>query len=34
MCVSTLLFLAPHPVPPGKQPPRIYRFTLHIQAGP
>jgi len=31
MCVSTLL-LAPHPVPPGQQPPRILRFMCHIQA--
>jgi len=30
--VSTLLFLAPHPVPPGQHPPRILRFTHHIQA--
>jgi len=32
MRVSTLLFLAPHPVPPGQHPPRILRFTHQIQA--
>jgi len=31
MCVSTH-FLTPHPVPRGQQPPRILRFTHHIQA--
>jgi len=25
-------FLVTHPVPPGQQPPRILRFTQHIQA--
>jgi len=32
MCVSTLLFSAPHPVPPGQHPLRILRFTHHMQA--
>ena len=32
MCVSTLHFLAPHPVPLGQHPPRILRFAHHIQA--
>jgi len=30
--VPTLLFSAPHSVPPGQQPPRILRFTNHIQS--
>jgi len=30
--VSALLFLAPHPVPPGQQPPGTLRFVHHIQA--
>jgi len=32
MWVSTLLFLAPQPVPPGQHPPKILRFTHHMQA--
>jgi len=26
MCVSNLFFLAPHLVPPGQHPPRIFEF--------